>query len=104
MVEGMTRGVSLMDKRITYSDLEAVLLRFGFARRADNGHVVYEEQVNDAVLPLPVMPPDAPVLARHYLAARIIVDGRGVADEQVFESAMRERGELPAGVTPAPVK
>jgi|GEM_PF-2840755 hypothetical protein len=88
-----------MEKKVTYSDLEAVLLHLGFTRRTDNGNIIYEESTHDAVLPLPSMPLDSPVLARHYLAARIIVDGRGVAPETEFERAMRQRGDLPTGIT-----
>jgi hypothetical protein len=91
-------GAEQVQWKITYSDLGAELLNLGFERRTENGHVIYQEKANDARLVLLNMSPDLPVLARHYVSARIIVDGRGVADEKDFERAMRERGDLPAGI------
>jgi hypothetical protein len=89
----------MMREKITYHDLEVVLAQLGFKKRTENGHIFYEESAHDAVISLPNRQPDEPVLARHYVAARLVVDGMGVTDEKEFERVMKERGELPAGIT-----
>jgi hypothetical protein len=85
--------------KITYRDLEEVLLGYGFTKKVDNGHILYIEKVNDAIIALPNLPLDEPVRPHHYVTARKTLDGRGVTEEQDFEKAMKERGELPAGIT-----
>jgi hypothetical protein len=86
-------------QKITYRDLEEVLIHLGFHKQVDNGYILFVEKVNDAVIALPNLPPDEPVRSHHYVTARKTVGGRGIANEQEFEKEMKEHGELPAGIT-----
>jgi hypothetical protein len=88
-----------MMQKITYYDLEQVLFGFGFSKHENNGHVRYEDVQSGAIIALPNLSPDTPVYPHHYLYARSEVDGMGIADKERFEKEMRERGELPAGIT-----
>jgi len=87
-----------MERKITCGDFDKALRVMGFERRAENGHVLYQEVVHEALIALPNLPEGDRVLPQHYVTARVTVDGRGVADENEFERAMKARGDLPAGI------
>lgn len=87
-----------MSRKVTYQDLEEVLLSLGFTKFTNNGHVRYREPHSGAIVALPVMPPEEPVIPRHYGYARAEVDGMGVIDRQDFEKLMEERGSPPSGL------
>lgn len=86
-----------MGDKIMYRDLDIVPLQLGFKKRSENGHVFYEESVHDAVISLPNRQPDEPVLARHYVAAWLVVDGKGIVEKLQFDALLTEltQGTLP---------
>lgn len=89
---------------LTYDDLWDVLRDFGFTRRSEGGQVFYEIPEKSALVPLPDLPLGDPLSARHYMAARILLENAGIVDQATFEKRMRERGELPQGVSPVFIK
>ena len=86
-----------MTNTITYGSLEEALKRLGFAKHVINGHVAFQETTHDALIALPPMPSEQPVLLHHLAMVRITVTGRGVAEEEELEQVMAES----AGATAA---
>jgi hypothetical protein len=76
---------------VTYSRLEGVLRSLGFSLRAvEEKNKVYHHEGTGAFIVLPEMPPDDPVLSRHLLAVRSILQAYGIADPTDFATQLQE--------------
>jgi hypothetical protein len=71
--------------KITYSQLEELLRSLGFSLRGvmEKNKVYYHEETGALVI-FPEFPPDDPVLPRHLLGVRSILQAYGIADPADF--------------------
>lgn len=75
-------------KALTYGNLSNALVRLGFIPSEGSDYIVFREAEHDAVILLPSMPANDTVLPHHFGTVRMTVTGRGVADEEQFETAL----------------
>ncbi len=89
-------------KKMTYGNLESVLLSLGFDKRPiePNGVLYFVPNDKNIWIPMPVRSSNDPIRPHHYVAARLTIDGLGPVDAAVFEREMKAHGELPDGVMP----
>ena len=70
---------------VTYNQLEEALRSLGFALRAvKEKNKVYNHEGTGALIVIPEFPPGDPVLPRHLLAVRSILQAYGIADPEYF--------------------
>jgi hypothetical protein len=66
---------------VTYGRLEGALRSLGFSLRAvEEKNKVYRHEGTGALVVLPEFPPDDPVIPRHLLAVRAILQAYGIAN------------------------
>ncbi len=77
----------MKDKRVTYGDLEQLLLRLDFAyAQTSEGHKIFEHVPSDTVVLLPSAQPGDVVDALHLAGVRrMVVDGGVVAHDDLFD-------------------
>ncbi len=72
---------------ITYADLDGVLRSFGFlSREPEPDTRVYKHPDTGALVIMPIHPGGDEVLTRHYVGARMVLEGFGIATPREFES------------------
>jgi hypothetical protein len=77
--------------KVTYSQLEEVLRSLGFSLRAvKENNKVYHHEATGALVVFPEFPPNDPVLPRHLLAARSILQAYGIADPADFVTQLQK--------------
>ena len=66
---------------VTYGQLDTMLRGLGFAVRVvEPNNWEYRHAETGAVIFLPVLPSDQPVLPRHRVAVRSVLEGFGIAE------------------------
>ena len=79
--------------KVTYSRLEEVLRSLGFSLRAvEEKNKVYCHEGTGALIVLPELPPEEPVLPRHLLAVRSILQAYAIADPMDFARQLQLAG------------
>ncbi len=72
----------MMSKKITYDDLERLLLGIGFVRgQTEGNHKVYQHKPSDTLILLPPTQPKEIVDALHLAGVRRMVVNGGVIDD-----------------------
>jgi hypothetical protein len=80
---------------VTYERLDQVLRGLGFSIRPAEQPVPsrwYEHERSGALIALPALPETDPVLPRHLLAARSILDAYGIANPRDFDLRLQKVG------------
>jgi hypothetical protein len=76
---------------VTYSRLEEVLCSLGFSLRVvEEKNKVYRHEETGALVVLPELPPKDPVLPRHLVAVRSILQAYGIADPTDFAMQLQK--------------
>ena len=76
---------------VTYRQLEGTLRELGFSLHGVvEENKVYCHEATGALVTFPEFPPDAPVLARHLLAVRSILQAYGIADPVDFTTQLHK--------------
>jgi hypothetical protein len=77
--------------KVTYCRLEEVLRSLGFSLRAvEDKNKVYHHEGTGALVVFPEFPPDDPVLPRHLVAVRSILEAYGIADPADFATQLQK--------------
>lgn len=78
---------------VTYGQFERTLRGLGFSLRGVvEENKVYRHEATGALVTFPESPPDTPVLARHLLAVRSILQAYGIADPVDFTTQLQQAG------------
>ncbi len=80
---------------VTYGQLDAVLRSLGFSCREVKGTPParhYEHKETGAFITVPPYPESARVLEHHLVAARVTLDGFGIADPKTFDAKFQKAG------------
>ena len=76
---------------VTYSRLEGVLRSLGFSlRMIEEKNKVYRHEGTGALVVLPELPLDDPVLPRHLVAVQSILQAYGIADPMDFATQLHK--------------
>ncbi len=76
---------------VTYGRLEEVLLSLGFSPCVvKERNKIFRHEETGALVIYPEFPPDDPVLPRHLLAVRSILQAYGIADPTDFATKLQK--------------
>jgi hypothetical protein len=76
---------------MTYGRMEEVLRALGFSLRGvEENNKVFVHERTGAVVVFPVFPPHDPVLPRHLLAVKSILQAYGIADPAGFTTELQK--------------
>ena len=76
---------------VTYRRLDEVLRSLGFSfHGVEQQNRVYHHKETGALVVFPEFPPEDPVLPRHLLTVRSILDAYGIADPLHFDSKLQK--------------
>jgi hypothetical protein len=78
-------------RNVTYGQLEAALRSLGFSLRGlEEKNKVYRHEGTGALVTFPEFPSDEPVMPRHLLAVRSILQAYGIADPMDFAARLQK--------------
>jgi hypothetical protein len=78
---------------VTYGQLEETLRALGFAcRGVQEQNKVYRHEETGALVVFPEFPVGEPVLPRHLVAVRAILEAYGIADPLEFTAKVQKAG------------
>lgn len=81
--------------RLTYSRLWAILTGLGFVRESARGqHVVFTHSPTETIIVLPHARGRDTVRAATILTTRVMLEGRGIASRQRWESMVNSKTEI----------
>jgi hypothetical protein len=75
---------------VTYGKLDRVLRSLGFSRRmvhAQMPEVRYEHVETGAFITVPRFPDSNPVMLKHLIVAKVMLDWFGIADPKIFDAS-----------------